>query len=267
MAPAMDPIRMPRPCRLSSAALVALLAIGCDGGTDDDDAAVGTDPLEVPSADAAVPLPPPDAYLAGGAVCDAGSAPDAPTGLDGIDCDAPPRTDLPGPGLPSTGEGTLRVDGRMFSIDALVRADFLADPAAAGPRPAVRLLLHDGETRTLETVGPGGARRTDYGAYGAAVALEMALVAGPAGFSGARFEVLPGAGADDPALAGEGFSTGGALALHGGAAPDGGPAPLDGGSLTWLDAGDGVVSLTFELVLADGRAVGGSYLGRYATVR
>ena len=269
--------------RLALPALL-LLALGACGDSDDDEA----DGAAPEDAVGEAPAAGEGTYLIGGAGClsesasavtqvDAGVAgdvpgPDLPAPGDGGDageaCPEDP-TSLVSTGLPPTGEGTLRLDGREYELDSAVLVGFADDVDG-------ELVLHDGETRVARS-GSVSAEDTTrgyaYGVYDASAALSITLVrASPDDeLSGQTYELVVGDGdIEEAALAG-----GTAVAIDALLVVD---ADGDGtvtseaelfepasGRVVWSGT-DEAPSLSFDFVLEDGRSIEGSYEGGYERV-
>ena len=220
----------------------------------------------------------PDGYLIGGVDCaeasvlelegvvvDASGEPVVPAvDADSIDCYTPPLTDLPGPGTASLGGGFLSFADRSVAVDNLMAIDENLSRLGPSSHAGIHFMMHDGATRTLAASDPAGARREDYGAFGATIALTGDLYAAGGGtLDGRTFRFGTIEDGDPASMSADDVFTGGVLVFEAdgdGTIEEGEFFRIVDGQVTWTGSAP-AVALDMNLVLDDGSALTGHYEG------
>lgn len=268
-------------------ALSLLLTLTACGDSNDDGDAVG-EPPEDPITGTVSPSN--GTYLFGGTFCaingettngimgidpgdrddtvDDSMGPGRPAANDVATCQVLP-TDLASTGLLPTGSGFLMFDGKEYTLDSAIRV------VPLGRGASNELLLHDGETRVrqrTERSYSSDASSVAYGVYDGTVSLSFALVPGDASgnLAGRVYQSLGDTtvGVDGQMPTGEGIALGSDLIADidgDGTISENEFLLIDSGRIVWSGTED-MPSLSFNLVLQDGRPVEGAYEGGYERV-
>ena len=184
---------------------------------------------------------------------------------DLIDCLEMPAMDLTTAGTQMIGNGSAMLADREIEITGAFSIEIVEHESAISDHTGIAITLHDGILREQRRVDSAGTERVDYGVYDASFALSAELYsAGSNGLFGQTFDYSSADDISAPSLQGINALLYPTFAID----IDGDGIVTSAEEFFLVTAGSmtlsgtlPVVSVSFDLILSDGRTVSGSYQG------